>query len=94
MRKLLLHLLLIAGVVYSLYPILWVVSVALTPGGNPEPRAIPFPSHPTLDNFRDVTGTGIFGNQVVNSVVVSLATASVAVAIATPAAYAIAHELV
>ena len=91
MRKLLLHLLLIAGVVYSLYPILWVVSVALTPGGNPEPRAIPFPSHPTLDNFRDVTGTGIFGNQVVNSVVVSLATASVAVAIATPAAYAIAR---
>ena len=91
MRKLLLHLLLIAGVVYSLYPVLWVVSVALTPGGTPEPRAIPFPSHPTLDNFREVTGTGIFGNQVVNSLVVSLATATVAVVIATPAAYAIAR---
>lgn len=91
MKRLLLHLLLIAGVVYALYPVLWVVSVALTPGGTPEPKAVPFPSQPTLDNFRDVTGTGVFANQVFNSVFVSLATAGVAVLIATPAAYALAR---
>jgi len=90
-ERILVHVLLVAAVVYALYPILWVVSVALTGGGTPEPRALPLPHDVSLSNFAEVTGTGVFGRQVLNSIVVSLATASVAVAIATPAAYALAR---
>lgn len=91
MRRLLLHALLVAAVLYALYPVLWVISVALTPGGTPEPRAIPFPREVSFDNFRDVAGTALFARQVLNSIVVSVSTAAVAVVIATPAAYALAR---
>jgi arabinogalactan oligomer / maltooligosaccharide transport system permease protein len=88
---------LVAAVIYALYPILWVISLALSPQATAEARALPIPSDVTLDNFRTVTGSGdpgrswLFARQLGNSLVVSLATASCAVAIATPAAYAIAR---
>jgi len=90
-ERALVNLLLVGAVVYALYPILWVVTVAVTPGGTPEPRAVPLPRAVSLDNFREVTGADYFWRQVLNSIVVSLATASTAVAIATPAAYALAR---
>ncbi len=83
---------LVVAVIYALYPILWVVSLALSPSATPEARALPIPHDVTLDNFRIVTGSGgLFFRQLVNSLVVSLATAAVAIAIATPAAYALAR---
>lgn len=88
---------LVVAVIYALYPVLWVITLALSPAGMAEPKAIPFPSHPSLDNFRTVTGAGdpdrawLFGQQLANSLVVSLATSLAAVAIATPAAYALAR---
>lgn len=89
--------LLVVAVIYALYPILWVVTLALSPAGTAEPKAIPFPSSVSFDNFRTVTGAGdadrawLFGRQLLNSLVVSLATAFAAVAIATPTAYALAR---
>ncbi len=90
------HAILIAAVAYALYPVLWVVSLALSPTGGTEPRILP--AHDvTFDNFRLVTGAGdperswLFARQVMNSLVVSFATAATAVAIATPAAYALAR---
>jgi arabinogalactan oligomer/maltooligosaccharide transport system permease protein len=92
---------LVAAVVYALYPVLWVISLAFSSGSEPELRAFPVPHDVSLDNFRVVTGWGdstrswLFARQLLNSLVVSLATAAMAVAIATPTAYALArHEFV
>ncbi len=94
----LLHVALLAAVLFAIYPLLWVVSIALSPGGMTEQGgAIPIPTHPSLDNFATVLGVGnadkawLFARQLVSSLVVSLATAAVAIAIATPAAYALAR---
>lgn len=100
LERLLVHALLVAAVVYALYPVLWVVTVALSPTGTAEPRAIPLPhgwDDVSLRSFRLVVGADeperrwLFARQFGNSVVVSLATAAVAVAIATPTAYALAR---
>jgi arabinogalactan oligomer/maltooligosaccharide transport system permease protein len=100
LERVLVNALLVAAVVYALYPVLWVISLALSPSTTPSSRAVPIPHDVSLDNFRIVTGYAdgrgwLFVRQVVNSVVVSLATAGVAIAIATPTAYALArHEFV
>jgi arabinogalactan oligomer/maltooligosaccharide transport system permease protein len=99
LERIVVNAILVAALVYTLYPILWVISLALSGGTSPEPRALPWPREPTLENFRIVTGIGdpdpsrawLFGRQVLNSLVVSFATAAAAVAIATPAAYALAR---
>ena len=91
MKRALLHLLLIGAVLYALYPLLWVITVALSPTGLSEPRAFPFPREVSLSNFRYVAGSWLFARQVANSIIVSVATASTAVAIATPTAYALAR---
>lgn len=100
LEGLVVHGVLILAVVYALYPVLWVVTLALSPTGASEPRAIPLPhgvNDVSLDNFRLVTGAGdaergwLFARQVTNSLIVSFATAVTAVAIATPAAYALAR---
>ncbi len=92
------HTLLVGAVLFAVYPVLWVVSIALTPGGLGSNVGIfPIPKSPSLDNFRLVLGAGsaergwLFATQTANSIIVSLATAFVAVAIATPAAYALAR---
>ena len=97
-RALLVHLALSAAVLFAVYPLLWVVSVALSEGGmSSQGGAIPWPSRPTLDNFGVVLGASnpekawLFWRQLANSLVVSLATAIVAIAIAIPAAYALAR---
>ena len=92
--EILVHVALLAAVVVALYPILWVVSLALSPGDAPEARVIPVPSQWSLENFVEVggrtddDGTWLFGIQLFNSLFISLLTAVVAIAIATPAAYA------
>ena len=97
-RALLIHVALAAAVLFAVYPLLWVVSVALSQGGmSSQGGAIPWPARPTLDNFGVVLGASngekawLFWRQLANSLVVSLATAFVAIAIATPAAYALAR---
>jgi arabinogalactan oligomer/maltooligosaccharide transport system permease protein len=81
---------------FALYPLLWVLSLALSgPGLSADTGALPLPRAPTLDNFRLVMGIGdsdktlLFLRQVGNSLLVSAATAGTAVLIATPTAYAL-----
>jgi arabinogalactan oligomer/maltooligosaccharide transport system permease protein len=88
----------LAAVAAALYPVLWVISTALSPRElAAKPRALPFPADPSLDNFRAVVGAGdagkahLFLAQVGNSLIVSLATALIAIVVATPAAYALAR---
>ena len=89
----LLHLLLAGAVLFAVYPLLWVVSIALSGGGmGAQASALPVPRQASLANFAEVLGTSsadkawLFWRQLGNSLVVSLSTALVAVAIATPAA--------
>jgi arabinogalactan oligomer/maltooligosaccharide transport system permease protein len=101
------HVLLVSACAFAVYPLLWVVTLALSPTGpGASARLIPLASSPSLDNFRTVLGWGqgggapggdelgpslLFALQLANSLVVSLATAFVALVIATPAAYALAR---
>jgi arabinogalactan oligomer / maltooligosaccharide transport system permease protein len=88
------HAVLVVVAAVVLYPVLWVVRMALTPSQGFATGLSPIPSHPTLRNFvdvvsaTDVSGTWVFGHQLWNSLVVSTATAVVGVALATGAAYA------
>jgi len=89
------HFVLIGAVVFALYPILWVTTLALSAGEAPEPSVVPLPTDPSLDNFQEVVlrsddqGRWLFARQLFNSVVVSVATAVIALGVATPAAYAL-----
>ncbi|MCS6901589.1 MAG: ABC transporter permease subunit [Myxococcales bacterium] len=91
----LIHIALMIGVVFALYPVLWVLSMALSPHSHaPTPRAIPVPATLSLSNLTSVVlstsgGTWLFGRQLFNSVIVSLATAAVGCILALPAAYAL-----
>lgn len=92
------HAVLVVATLVALYPVLWVVALALSPGDAPAAHVLPIPTAPSLDNFRAVmgthdttTGTWLFGRQLASSLVVSLATAIVGIVIATPAAYALAR---
>ncbi len=94
------HAVLLAAVAFALYPVLWVVATAFSGGESVEPRVLPVPEEPTLAHLREVAlvtretasgSTWLFGRQLLNSLVISLATAVVGVAIATPAAYALAR---
>lgn len=94
------HVVLVVGVAFALYPVLWVVSLAFSGTRPPVPEVLPIPAHPTFEHLRAVVGTTkttpdgsiwLFGRQVWNSLAVSLATATVGVLIAVPTAYALAR---
>ena len=79
--------------VVVLYPVLWVVSIALTPAQSFSMGGL-LPTSPTLANFTDVIGTWqgdtwLFGRQLLNSLVISGTTALVGLALAATAAYAL-----
>jgi arabinogalactan oligomer / maltooligosaccharide transport system permease protein len=87
------HLALIVATVATLYPVVWVVKMAITPSQGFSTSSTPWPEHPTFDNFRYVVATHdtahhwLFGRQLFNSIVVSAATALVGLTLATSAAY-------
>jgi arabinogalactan oligomer/maltooligosaccharide transport system permease protein len=94
------HALLVAGVAFALYPVLWVIALAFSGTQTPTPRVLPVPTAPTLEHLTAVVGATrkvgdstvwLFGRQLANSVVVALATAAAGVAIAIPTAYALAR---
>jgi len=93
--EVLVHLVLLIAVAFALYPVLWVVSTALSPGDTPTPRAIPVPSTVSFQHLIDVVahqdseGRYLFVRQLVNSLVIAGATAVTSIAISTPAAYAL-----
>jgi arabinogalactan oligomer / maltooligosaccharide transport system permease protein len=95
------HAVLVFAVAFALYPVLWVLALALSGATTPEASALPVPREPTLDHFRAVVSSArpapdggtiwLFGRQLFNSLVVSGATALVGVGIAIPTAYALAR---
>ena len=86
------HAILIVACLVSLYPVLWVVSLALSPRGlSTDAALLPSTGTPSLQNFTTLLSNPLFLKQMASSVVVSVSTAVVAIAIATPAAYALAR---
>lgn len=86
-------LVLLTGVV--LFPVLWVLKMALEPGQGMALSLNPFPTSISFENFEAVMGTRaadgswLFGRQLFNSLVVSSATALVGVTLACSAGYAL-----
>lgn len=74
--------------VATLYPVAWVISMALSPSQTFASGVIPVPSAVDPGNFLHVTG-GLFWRQALNSVVVSVGTALTGLCLSTTAAYAL-----
>jgi len=97
------HAFLIVMAVISIYPVLWVVSTAFTPG---ETLAtgwhfllgfLPLPNSPTTDHFTSVfnlqvTG-GTFADWLRNSLVITVSTVIASVALTLPAGYAFSRRV-
>ncbi len=82
------HLVVLLGVGFALYPLLWVVSLAFRAGASPVRQVLPLPLPFTTQHLSHVVTAPHFGVQVLNSLVVSAATALLGVLIALPTAYA------
>lgn len=93
-RQLLRQSLLVAATIVTLYPILWVVKIALSPDTAFASGLSPFPSDLTLQHVwtlfgrRDDLGQLLFPIQLFNSLAVSIATTVVGVSVAITAAWA------
>ncbi len=90
------HFVLLLGVGFALYPVLWVVSLALSPSRELHAAVLPIPRAPSLESFRAVIfshdeHSWLFGRQLFNSLMVSLATATTGCLLALPAGYALAR---
>jgi arabinogalactan oligomer/maltooligosaccharide transport system permease protein len=94
-RRFLTHGALTVATVATLYPILWVLKMALSPSQGAQLSASPFPTEVSLVNFREVightdrAGHWLFGRQLANSLIVSIAVTLVGVALACSAGYAL-----
>ena len=88
------HIVLIGVTVVAIYPVLWVLRMAFTDSQSFAMGLSPIPEHFSMSNFfavfghHDLDGTWVFGHQLFNSLIISLATAVVGVSLATSAAYA------
>ncbi len=97
-ESLLSHLLLVLAVIFAVYPVLWLVTLALSPTSS-QARAVilPIPDSLSLGNMKLLVGGGtpggvaLFLRQLGNSIIVSTATAIVSVVVALPASYALAR---
>lgn len=87
------HAVLIMAVFATLYPVLWVVKMALTPSQAFSMSPNPLPTEFSLSNFedllfaQDMEGNWLFIRQFINSVVVAVVTTVLGVGFATTAAY-------
>jgi arabinogalactan oligomer/maltooligosaccharide transport system permease protein len=95
-ERVLVNAVVLAGIVFAIYPLLWVISTALSPSGIAESggggNALPIPRQISFTNFMALGKHGwLFALQISNSLIVALATALTSVAIATPAAWALAR---
>jgi len=93
----LLHVGLTLACIATLYPVLWVVKLALSSGEGTALSPSLVPAHPTLEHFwtvltlTDSAGRWLFGRQLATSLLVSVATTAVGLAFSVTAAYAFAR---
>ena len=88
------HVFLVIFTLIVLYPVMWVVAMALTPQQGFSMSLLPIPSDPTFENFTYVMstegadGSWLFGRQLLNSVIVAGLTTVFGIALACTAGYA------
>ncbi|NUN15831.1 MAG: sugar ABC transporter permease [Myxococcales bacterium] len=88
------HTFLIVFTLATLYPLLGVLKIAFNDGKGMGTSLAPFPESFTLSHFRTIlsetnaAGEWLFGQQLTNSVIVSVATTVIGIFLATTAAYA------
>jgi arabinogalactan oligomer/maltooligosaccharide transport system permease protein len=88
------HAALVVICLVTLYPVLWVVGLALSPSQGFTPGLWPLPLHPTLSNFAELLGAAdkdghlLFWRQLANSVLISALTTAVGMCLSMTAAYA------
>lgn len=92
-RQVIAHLILLSTSIVVLYPVLWVLKMALSPSQSYSIDPNPIPQTVTLDNFATVMGFGADGNpwfwhQLGNSLLISLVTAALGMVLSCTAAYA------
>ncbi len=77
-------------VFYVLFPFYWTLKTSITPSRElPQTALLWFPPDPTLQNFFDVFTQQPFGLNLLNSLIISLATVLLSLAVASLAAYAL-----
>jgi arabinogalactan oligomer / maltooligosaccharide transport system permease protein len=87
------HVILLAAVVFSLFPVVWVVSASINPTGSLAGQKL-IPADPTLLNYRNLLSGTIAGNPVpykswwINSIVIAGGAAVTNVFLSSLAAYA------
>ncbi len=75
---------------YTLIPFYWAVRSSFTPSNELFKTPVEyFPSHPTLEHYRQVLGTGLFREAMLNSAAVSIAVTALALVIGAFASYAL-----
>jgi arabinogalactan oligomer/maltooligosaccharide transport system permease protein len=95
LRRFGVHAALVVASVATIYPVLWVIKMALSPSQGFSLSPSPWPTEVTLQNFvdvvttRDAAGRWLFGRQLLNSIVVAAAVTALGVALACSAAYAL-----
>ena len=90
LRRLPLYLLVAVIFVYAMFPFYWAVRSAFTPENELFNTPLQyFPSHPTLDNFREALSTDFFRRALINSTIVAGSVTLISLAIGSLAAYAL-----
>lgn len=95
LRLIALHVAVTALCFATLYPVLWVVKMALSLDAGASPSPSPLPTHLTLRHFQDVLGNTdlqgrwLFGRQLFASLFISSLSTLIGVCLAVTAAYAI-----
>lgn len=93
LRQLLVHAVLVLISLATLYPVMWVLKMALMPSQAFSMDPSPIPDQVTLQNFVDVVttvdadGGWLFGRQLFNSLFVSLVTSTIGIFLACTAGY-------
>ncbi len=93
-KSIFINLVLILASIAVMYPVLWVIKMALTPAQGFSLSANPIPDTISLSNFADImttkdaNGGWLFGRQCLNSIVISAATTLLGITLATTAGYA------
>lgn len=89
-----LHIILIAGLIIVVLPMVYMISTSLKPNGalyEYPPRFLPALDEVTLENYKYVLGQGKFYRNFLNSMCVSVASVLIAAAIASALGYVIAR---
>lgn len=85
----------VAGIVivlYSLFPLVWMLSLSMKPPSDIVSRQPQFlPTSWSFDNFREVFSQSLFTRALINSIGIALISTVIAVIVAMFAAYAIAR---